>query len=143
MPLLLQKFLLTNFTIASSSLENYNIFTTVNLKCELVERHKKNKHRTGSNQKSTRFYDAIANHRIGITNHWCSRFGKHTKVAKKKTKMDQYFCLDCRFICHKMVSLSIRKSTSQKELAGHTKQLLRPPVGQPWHRLSWNAVSLL
>ena len=33
------------------------------------------------------------------------------------------FGLDRLFICHKMVGLSMRKSTSQKHLTGHTKQL--------------------
>ena len=36
---------------------------------------------------------------------------------------EEGFGLGRRFICHKMVSLSMRKSTTQKDLAGHTKQL--------------------
>ena len=37
-------------------------------------------------------------------------------------------CLDRLFICNKMVSFSTRKLTSQKDIAGHTKQLRRPNV---------------
>ena len=79
----LQKFLQTDFTVASSSAENCKICTAVNLKCKLVARHKKTKHRTGSNQKSARFHDAMAGHRIGITNNRSSRLDKDTTVAKK------------------------------------------------------------
>ena len=74
--------MLSDFTVASSSFENYKICTTVNLKRKLVARHTETKQRTGSYQNSARYYDAMASHRIGVSNHRSSRLGKDTKVAK-------------------------------------------------------------
>ena len=88
-----QKFLLRDFPVASSSFENCEIFTAVNLKCKLAARHAETKQRAGSNQKSACYYDAIANHRIGIANNRSFRLGKDTKVAKKKLKKtNNLFC---------------------------------------------------
>ena len=48
--------------------------------------HTETKQKTGSNLKKARYYDAMASHRIGITNNRSSTLGKNTKVAKKKKK---------------------------------------------------------
>ena len=84
----LQKFLLSDFTVASSSLEKYKICTAVNLKCKLVARHAETKRKTGSNQNSARNYNAMASHRNDNSKNRSSRLGKDTKAAKNKTKID-------------------------------------------------------